>query len=303
MRSLTLDTTAGPVYAADYGGSGPVMLLVHGLGGSHLNWLSVGELLARQRRVVAIDLPGFGRTPAAGRGFTMADHVVVLEAVTRELEDEQLTLVGNSMGGLLSIALAARRPSSLGAVVLVDPAAPPPRRTGFGLDMITRNAILAYGLPTPGAIRLKRLADKRGAERLVGDILSLCAFDMRRIDAAVVAAHVQLERERLSVPDWHVPVFGAARSLLRTLARRRRFEEWVAQVTVPTLLLHGTQDRVVSPQSALALAALRPDWEVELLENVGHVPMLEAPERFVDIVETWLARPVVHSMTAQAGIA
>src|SRR6266516_6142748 len=200
MRSLTLDTTAGPVHVADYGGSGAVMLLVHGLGGSHLNWLSVGGRLARQRRVVAIDLPGFGRTPAAGRGNTMADHVAVLEAVIRELEDEPLTLVGNSMGGLLSIALAARRPSNLGAVVLVDPAVPPPRRTSFGLDMITRNAILAYGLPTPAAIRIKRLADKRGAERLVGDILSLCAVDVRRIDAAVVAAHVQLERERLRVP-------------------------------------------------------------------------------------------------------
>src|SRR5437870_2371634 len=198
MRSLTIETTAGPVHTAEYGGSGPVMLLVHGLGGSHLNWLSVGERLAQRRRVVAIDLPGFGRTPAAGRGFTMADHVSVLDAVIRELAEEPLTLVGNSMGGLLSIALAARRPSTVGAVVLVDPAVPPPRRTGFGLDMITRNAILAYGLPTPAAVRLKRLADKRGAERLVGDILSLCARDIRRIDAAVVAAHVDLERQRLT---------------------------------------------------------------------------------------------------------
>src|SRR2546429_663084 len=106
MRSLTLDTTAGPVHAADYGGSGPAMLLV-------------------------------------------------------------------------------------------DPAVPPQRRKGFGRDRIARNAVLAYGLPTPASIRLKRLADKRGAERLVGDILSLCAVDVRRIDAAVMAAHVQLERERL----------------------------------------------------------------------------------------------------------
>lgn len=303
MRSLTLDTTAGPVHAADYGGSGPVLLLVHGLGGSHLNWLSVGDQLARQRRVVAVDLPGFGRTPPASRGSTMADHVAVLEAVTRELADEPLTLIGNSMGGLLSIALSARRPSTVGGLILVDPAVPSPRRSGFGLDMITRNAILAYGLPTPAAIRLKRLADRHGAERLVRDILSLCAFDVRRIDAAVVDAHVQLERERLTVPDWHEPVFGAARSLLRTLARRRHFEAWVAQITVPTLLLHGTHDRVVSPSSALALAARRPDWEVELLENVGHVPMLEVPGRFVDIVESWLARAAAHDVTAQAAIA
>src|SRR5262245_36769441 len=57
----------GPVHFIDFGGSGPPMVLVHGLGGSAVNWLAVGPALAQRARVVALDLPGFGRTPPAGR--------------------------------------------------------------------------------------------------------------------------------------------------------------------------------------------------------------------------------------------
>ena len=93
--------------------------------------------------IINVALPAIQET----YGATVAQMQWVASAYTVLLA--ALTLVGNSMGGLLSIALAARRPSNLGAAVLVNPAVPPPRRTGFGLDMITRNAILAYGLPTP----------------------------------------------------------------------------------------------------------------------------------------------------------
>ena len=65
----------GPVYVADFGGDGPVMLLVHGLGGAHLNWMAVAPQLAAHHRVYALDLPGFGRSPLAGRRSTIAANV------------------------------------------------------------------------------------------------------------------------------------------------------------------------------------------------------------------------------------
>src|SRR5690349_11680494 len=106
MRSFQLDVS-GPVHVADYGGSGPTLLLVHGLGGSHVNWLSVGSSLAKGHRVLAVDLPGFGRTPIAGRSATMSAHSAVLAETVAQLADPELTLIGNSMGGLLSMAVAA----------------------------------------------------------------------------------------------------------------------------------------------------------------------------------------------------
>jgi glycerol-3-phosphate dehydrogenase len=210
--------------------------------------------------------------------------------------------MGNSMGGLLSIAVAAQRPGAVAALVLVNPAVPPPRGNGFGLDMITRNVVLAYGLPSPAAIRLRRLAERRGPERLVRELLELCAFDVNRIDPEVIDAHIELERARLAAGDWHIPVFTAARSLLRTLARRRKFEGWVARIIAPTLLVHGAHDHVVSPRSAHALAALRPDWEFELIDDAGHIPMLEVPGPFVEVVEAWLARTATDRSHVGAGI-
>src|SRR4029077_10523630 len=74
MQSSMLDID-GPIYVADYGGEGPVMLLVHGLGGAHLNWMAVAPGLAVPRHVYALDLPGFGRSPLAGRRSSIAANV------------------------------------------------------------------------------------------------------------------------------------------------------------------------------------------------------------------------------------
>jgi pimeloyl-ACP methyl ester carboxylesterase len=71
MISRTLDL-GGPLHYQDFGGTGPTMVLVHGLGGSHLNWMMVGERLARRARVLVPDLAGFGRTPLAGRSASVS---------------------------------------------------------------------------------------------------------------------------------------------------------------------------------------------------------------------------------------
>jgi pimeloyl-ACP methyl ester carboxylesterase len=289
MRSFTVDA-GGPVFVADYGGSGQVALLVHGLAGSHLTWMSVAGQLARDHRVLAIDLPGFGRSPMAGRRATIAANLAVVDQVIGQLADGPIVLMGNSMGGLISLGVAAERSSKLAALVLVDPALPLPRGQRIRLDPFARTFLLAYALPRVGLRRLARRAVAQGPERIVREVLALCSVDPSLIDPALVAALVSLEAERLDGSDWQDAIYEASRSLLRTLAVRRHSERWVAAVTTPTLLLHGQRDRVVSPRSARAAADLRPDWEFHLFDDVGHVPMMEAPDRFLDVVEPWLQR-------------
>src|SRR5437773_12474084 len=112
MLSRTLDLD-GPVHVADFGGAGPTMVLVHGLGGSHANWLAVGPALAAHARVLAPDLPGFGRTPPAGR----AAHVHAGVAPVGSLPDPgaggAAILVGHSMGGLIAMMPAAACPEKV----------------------------------------------------------------------------------------------------------------------------------------------------------------------------------------------
>ena len=114
-----------PVHYIDYGGSGPAMVLVHGLGGAHVNWMSVGEKLARHARVVAIDLPGFGRTPTEGDSASIHANRALLTRFVDRVMGGPAILVGNSMGGLISLMTAAEAPASVAGLVLVNPALPP----------------------------------------------------------------------------------------------------------------------------------------------------------------------------------
>ncbi len=276
----------GPVHYADFGGSGPVMVLVHGLGGSHLNWMAVGPELARRHRVLAPDLVGFGYTPPAGRSSRVEENLEVLDRFLASAVREPAILVGNSMGGLLSGFLAARRPDRVRALVLVDPACPNPRFAGVsGLVLAFFGTLLA-----PGAtLYFRRRAQRIGPERLVQATLRAVCADPRRISSELVRAHVELTRLRLHTMPWsEAALVEAGRSLLRVLWRRARYYDTMRAVGVPTLLIEGGQDRLVPPAAVERLASVRPDWEFRVLDGVGHVPMMEAPEEFLAVLESWL---------------
>lgn len=290
MHSSMLDIE-GPVFVADYGGDGPVMLLVHGLGGAHLNWMAVAPELTAHHRVYALDLPGFGRSPLGGRRSTIAANVELLTRAITRLSPGPLVLVGNSMGGLLSLGVAAQHPTLVDALVLVDPAVPapggefPPR-----IDRVSRTFIATAFMPRWGARRLSRAVALLGPESLVRETIRLVSADPSRIEPTVVDAHIALEAERLAESGWHESFYSATRSLVAILALKRKVFRWVDEVVAPTLLLEGDRDRLVPVASARNLASLRPDWEYHEFAGAGHVPMLEVPAEFVEVVGDWLSR-------------
>ena len=289
MRSFTIDA-GGPVFVADFGGSGPPMVLLHGLGGSHLNWMSVGPSLAREYHVLAPDLPGFGRTPSAGRQASIAANTRVLETIVTRVGEGRAFLMGNSMGGLISLGLAATRADLLSALVLVDAALPIPRDVELRLNPVTLRFLLAYLAPRVGEYFFGRLAGSLGAEGLVRTTLERCTVDISRLDPLMVAAMIDLERERMTQPDWHDAVLQGSRSIVQALLIPSRLEHWIQLVATPTLLLHGREDRVMTVRAARAAADLRPDWEYVELADVGHVPMMEMPEEFLAATGDWLRR-------------
>jgi pimeloyl-ACP methyl ester carboxylesterase len=290
MDSTMLDID-GPIYVADFGGDGPVMLLVHGLGGAHLNWMAIAPQMAAHHRVYALDLPGFGRSPLAGRRSTIAANVDLLTRAITRLSRGPVVLMGNSMGGLLSIGAAALHPSLIDALVLVDPAVPAP---GSGLrprlDQVSRTFIATAFMPRWGAKRLSRAVAVLGPESLVRETMRLVSGDPTRIEPTVIDAHIALEAERLAESSWHESFYAATRSLVAALALKRKVLRWVQEVVAPTLLLQGDRDRLVPVASARNIASLRPDWEYHEFAGAGHVPMLEVPGEFVAVVNDWLTR-------------
>lgn len=276
----------GPVHYADFGGSGRPIVLVHGLGGSHANWLCVAPDLTKHGRVIALDLAGHGRTQSLGRTATVGANRRLLGRFLDEVVIEPAVLVGNSMGGYLVLAEAAAEPAKATSLVLVDPAVPIARGGAFDPQVLA--LFTAMAIPVVGEL-LMRLRT-RSPEKAVSQMLALVCADPSIVDADVLEAHVALARERSSYGGVVGRDFLAAqRSLMMRLVRRRRFFDMVATIACPALIVQGDRDRLVRLANARALAAARPDWELEVIEGVGHVPQLEAPERFIAIVGAWLS--------------
>jgi glycerol-3-phosphate dehydrogenase len=296
-RLCTADVD-GPVHYAEYGaehaGSGPTLVLVHGLGGCHQNWLPAAPLLARHARVLAVDLVGFGRTPEAGRGVGVEAQAAMLEGFLARVVRGPAVLVGNSLGGLVSLVVAARAPERVAGLVLVGPAQPP--APGRRVDPLGALRLLVHATPGLGEALLWWNGRRTGPRGLFVDLLTLGCADVRRVPRAVVEANVALVGERMEKLAWaHASSYlRGTRSLLAALLPRGRFDRWVAAVRAPTLLVHGRQDRLVDVRDSEHLARQRPDWTFVPMEDVGHVPQMETPSRFVSHLRAWLARDALR---------
>jgi pimeloyl-ACP methyl ester carboxylesterase len=284
MQHRTVDLD-GPVHYVDFGGSGRPIVLVHGLGGSHANWLAVAPRLSAYGRVYALDLAGHGRTRSLGRSARVGANRRLLDRFLDAVAREPAVLMGNSMGGYLSMAEAAAEPGKVASLVLVDAAVP---LAGARFDPGVTALFFAMAMPVlGGAVMLRR--HRRGPEQSVRDTLSLCCVDPSRVGRDVYQAHVDLAKERAPQGRINARDFLAAqRSLMIRLMRKRRFYQMVASIRASALIVQGNRDRLVRVEATRALAAARPDWRLEILDDIGHVPQLEAPERFLAIVEPWL---------------
>jgi len=293
MHSRFVDLD-GPVHYADFGGdaaAGPPLVLVHGLGGSHLNWMAAAPLLTGRSRVLAPDLIGFGRTPLAGRPARIRANQRLLARFLDEVVGGPVVLVANSMGGLISLLVAAEHPERVAGLVLVDPAVPRPR--GVRLDREVRLGFTAFAIPGLGERVLAHRRSRLGAERLVADVLRICCVDSARVAPEVVAAMCALTQERNALKGSDAAFLAAARSLLLALARPGPYLRVVQSVTAPTLLLQGDGDRLVPLGASQAIARARPSWTFQVLDGLGHVPHLEDPQRFAAAVTAWLdAQPL-----------
>ena len=296
----------GPVHYVDFGGppGAQTVVCVHGLGGSHANWLAIAPQLARTYRVLALDLAGFGLTRSAGRATSVPANAALLHRFLTEVVPNvdgaragRVVLVGNSMGGLIAALEAADHPQLVAATVLLDPALP--LYLSSRPDPLVTGAFTAYLAPGLGSLFLRGRRRVRTPEQVAMDILRLCCADANRVPADVVRAHVELGRTRAGYTEVDAEFVAATRSLLWLLGGRRRVLHRFAAISCPVLLIHGEADRLVSVQTAARVAALNPSWRFEVVRGVGHVPMLEAPDRTLQLIGDWLPGALQASAAAE----
>ena len=286
MRHRIVDLD-GPVHYIDFGGEGKPMLMVHGLGGNALNWMAVGPELAKRYHAIAIDLAGFGQTPLFHRSAAVGANAELVHRFMENVIDEPVLLMGNSMGGHIAILEAAEHPRWVTECILVDPAVP-------GVHMRRPHPAMlgvaaALSIPGLAEVVFERRLREIAPETLVRQTLALVVADPSRIDPKVLDAHIQLTRERGSLGPQNSRAFLQASRSLGLRMADPRFWTRVKRVAAPTLVIHGSLDRLIPLAAARELVRRRPDWTLRVLEGVGHVPMMETPNEFLTVLFAWLA--------------
>jgi pimeloyl-ACP methyl ester carboxylesterase len=255
-------------------------LYVHGLGGASTNWTDLAALLAVRFDGYALDLPGFGRSAPPPR-YSVHRHVQavvdVLEWIVSRPGPGQgapVHLVGNSLGGLVSVWVAARRPDLVATLTLIS-AAMPVYRVPAAFD----RAIALVLLPGVPALAERRLAGASPEQRVRG-LLQMCFGDPSRVPRERVEEAVQEMRDRDEQPWAGQALTRSLRGLMTSYLRVGRANAWrmARSVKVPSLVVWGDRDRLVDPALAPRLAAVLPDSRLQVHEGIGHLAMLEAPE-------------------------
>jgi pimeloyl-ACP methyl ester carboxylesterase len=294
-RWIDLD---GPVHYLDFGGParGPVIVCVHGLTGSAVNWSAIAPLLTRRCRLIAPDLAGHGLTRSAGRGTDVASNRVLLHRFIESVHAGPVIVMGNSMGGMIALLEAGSAPLTVAGLVLVDPALPfVPARP----DLLLSAMFVLCATPALGSTILGRV-QHLSPQAAVAAVLSLCCADVSRVPGNVVTRHVEVARRRAAFTGTGRDISAAMRSVIATAGpgSGQAYRREIGSVTCPVLLLHGERDRLVPVTAARAAARANPSWSLVVLPGVGHVPQLEAPHECATAITEWLGsagRPAAES--------
>jgi pimeloyl-ACP methyl ester carboxylesterase len=263
-----------PINYVDVGsGDEDPVVLVHGLGGQWQNWLENIPRLAQERRVLALDLPGFGLTPEpSDREISIPGYGRWVDAFCEQLGLGEVDMVGNSMGGFVVAEVAIQFRQRVSRLVLVS-AAGITSADAFQAPILTFGRV-ASALATNTAAR-----HRQTASRPLG----------RHVALALVARHPRLLKADLAYEGFFK---GAGKDGFDAALRAcldYDFRDRLPDVKVPTLIVWGEKDSIIPVRDADEFERLIEDSRKVVMKDTGHIPMAERPQAFNDVLVDFLA--------------
>lgn len=258
-------------------GAGPPLLLVHGLGGSWRSWMTILPALAREREVVALDLPGHGETPAASGSGTFRGLADSVETFIAEQGFEGIDIVGSSLGARLVLELARR--GKVGATIALNPG-------GFwrGWERTYFQTTLAASIRLVRGLEsaLPTLANNAVTRSMLLAQLSARPW---KLDGKIVATELKSFAT--------TKTFDA---LVRDLATAPEQQGPAAETSQPVVIGWGRQDRLCLPRQAARAMAAFPSARLHWFEKCGHFPMWDQPEETVRLILDATGKSSAHSL-------
>lgn len=256
-------------------GSGKPILALHGYGASLFSWRHLPPAVP-DRRVIRVDLPGHGGSPASANGrYGLADHAAKIIDFIDEQKLEEFDLIGHSFGGgvalLIAIDFMKRRAGSISSLTLLDSLALPQPLPGF--------IRAANVLPWIGPELLAHLP----ARLMVGMVLRSVFHDRRRITKGAIDIYAR----NLATNEGRLALLETARNIIpddvpRLIERYRHLKQ-------PTLLIWGRKDKIVRPSTAITLNTFIEGSKLIMIDDCGHAPQEERPEIVMPAIRDFLA--------------
>ena len=275
MQSRT-ETIHGRTVSYVEAGEGPVLLLIHGMGGNYLNWEEVVEPLARTHTVIAPDLPGHGTSEPGGGDYSLGALAASLRDLLVALGHERATLVGHSLGGGIAMQFSYQFPEMVERLVLVS---------SGGLGPEVSPVLRAASLPGADAFIAATAEVGQRVGPVVGRALGAIGLRPNADVAEVLRGY-----GTLTDPDRRAAFLGTVRAVIGTRGQLVAATDrlYLAEA-VPTLIVWGERDPIIPAHHGEDAHRHIPGSRLEIFEGVGHLPQVEAPLRFVLALESFLA--------------
>lgn len=272
--------------APDTPGREPV-LCVHGMSGAATNWTDFMDELAPDFHCAAVDLPGsgFSPPPAAKSGYSIRALAATVIRLIETMDRGPVHLAGNSMGGAVSIRVAATRPDLLRTLTLISPVLP---------DRLVRPELLRFplaGLPGIGEWVMRR-TQLMPAENRVAGVLATCYYDPGVVHPERFMLEVAELKRRDGLGYSATTLSRAARTIVAEILSPRRYSLWRAaeRITVPALVTFGSHDRLVNPRLAAPARRAFRDATVMVLPRTGHLAQMERPRLVAELFREMVDR-------------
>jgi pimeloyl-ACP methyl ester carboxylesterase len=258
-------------------GDGPAVLFIHGLLGSHRNWVHLVDTLKTDHRVLAPDLYGHGASAKPMGDYSLGAHAATLRDLLDRLGIDRVTLVGHSLGGGIAMQFCYLFPGRVERLVLVSSGG-----LGRSVSPLLRSATL------PGAEWVLPLIASgwvRGRAEAVGRILA--RMGLRPTSEVTEAWHGFTS---LADADSRRAFLATTRSVIDPGGQSVTAHDYLPMaVEIPTLVVWGTRDRMIPTWHATTAHQAIAGSRVELFEGAGHFPHVDMPERFAEVLGDFIA--------------
>lgn len=263
------------IHYKTYGQGEPTFILLHGFGASVFSWREVVEPLAQHGTVIAYDRPAFGLTerPLEWEGespYGPQAQVDIVLGLMDELGVEKAILVGNSAGGTVSMQVALQHPERVEALILVDAAV----YAGGGAPSWSRPILKTPQMNHIGPLIARQL-QAQGVE-----FIKTAWHDPSKITQDIFDGY----QKPLQIANWDKALWQ-----LTVASEESGLVERLAEITMPTLVITGDDDRIVPTEQSLRLADELPNAELKVIAQSGHLPHEEKPVEFMQAVTEFLS--------------